>query len=79
MGFVFDTCFVVQYFVSFLVLTSFCSGRESWLLYFNHVLLSYGCKCVMSLSRGAVALSVTCNCAISWSYPLAFSENEILT
>ena len=33
-GFVFGTCFVMQYLVFFLVLQSSCWGRESWLLYF---------------------------------------------
>ena len=31
-------CFVLQYFVSFLVLQSSCRGRENWLLYFCCVL-----------------------------------------
>ena len=33
-GFVLDTCFVMQYFVSFIILQSSLWGRESWLCYF---------------------------------------------
>ena len=33
-GGVFGSCFVLQYFVSFLVLQSSCLGREIWLLDF---------------------------------------------
>ena len=37
-GFVLGSCFVVQYFVSFLVLQLSHCGRESWLLYFCGIL-----------------------------------------
>ena len=37
-GSVFGRCFVMQYFVSFLVLQSSLWGRESWLLDFNCLL-----------------------------------------
>ena len=41
LGFMFDPCFVVHCLVSFLVLQSFCWGKESWLLYFNYLLMSF--------------------------------------
>ena len=40
---VFGSCFVVHYLVSFLDLQSFRWGRDSWLLYFNFLLISFDC------------------------------------
>ena len=53
-------CFVVHYFVSFLVLQSSRWGRESWLLCF---LVSRDC-CV-ALPHDAMGSSAVCDCGIS--------------
>ena len=65
LGFVFGPYFVVEYFVSFLVLQSPRRGRESRLLYF---------KCVLAVVRQLVPCvsssrchGLVCNCYIFWS------------
>ena len=55
-------CFVLCYFVSILVLQSFWWGRESWLLCFVYLV---SCHCCVALPRGAMGLSVVCDCGIS--------------
>ena len=51
--FVFGSCFVVQYLVSFLVLQSSCWGRERWLL--------KSCfKCNVTVSALCLFLTVQC-------------------
>ena len=58
--FVFVTCFAMHYYWSFLVLQSFCWGRESWFF-----LMSSGCYCSVAFPRGAVGRSAVCDCGIS--------------
>ena len=53
-GFVFGPCFVMQYFVFFLVMQSSRCGRESWLLYFYVLWMSCGCYRSLPLPYGAV-------------------------
>ena len=63
--------FVLQYFVSFLVLLSSRWGRQSWLL----ILLCSECYVlviVLGLPLGAMGWSVVCHCDISLSYSLTF-------
>ena len=55
-------CFVVRYFMSILVLQSICWGRESWLLCFVFLVSRGG---GVALPRGAMGLSVVCDCGIS--------------
>ena len=64
-GFVFGICFVMHYLVPFPVLQSSCGERESWLLYFNCVLVVLSGT---ALPRGAVDGSAVCDCGISWSF-----------
>ena len=69
---VFGSCFVVYYLVSFLDLQSFRWGRDSWLLYFNFLLMSFDGYCSVSLCHGTVGWSAVCGCGISWSYSITF-------
>ena len=56
-GFLFGPCFVVQYLVSFLVFQSHFWGRASWMLYFNCLLMSCDCWCIVSLPHDATSWS----------------------
>ena len=69
-GLCFCLCFVVHYCVSFLVLQSSLTGRESWLLCSYVSWMSFYCKCSVTLPYGAVGWSAVCDCGISWSYSL---------
>ena len=66
-GFVLGPCFVLQYFVPFLVLLSSRGGRESWLLYFCCVLNVMVLLFSLNLPYDAMDWSVLCDCGISWS------------
>ena len=39
-------------------------------------LMSYGTQCSGDCPRGAVGLSVVCDCGISWTYSLAFLSDS---
>ena len=69
-------CFVLQYFVSFLVLQSSRWGRESYLLYFCCVLIVMSLLSLFDSSsqRQWMVGSIVCDCGIFWSYSLTFSE-----
>ena len=56
-------CFVVRFFMSFLVLHSSRWGRESWLFCLVCILVSRDC-CV-ALSQFAMGLSAVCDCGSS--------------
>ena len=63
-------CFVVHYFVFFLVLKSSWRGRESWL---SVGVLVAGQQCVIVVFPGHIHLLSglkRCDCGISWSYSL---------
>ena len=63
-------CFVVHYIVAVLVLHSYRWGRESWFHYSNCILMSFDCKCPVSLPHDAMGCAAVCDCGISWSYSL---------
>ena len=71
-GLLLGFCFVLQYFVSFLVLQS--SPRERELLFLLFCCVRMLCHCFRSftLPRFAVVRSVLCNCGISWPNALTF-------
>ena len=53
-GFVFGSHFVAWFFMSFLVKQSSCKRRESWILYFNYVMV----VCVIhSIPYGPMGIS----------------------
>ena len=62
-------CFVLyMYFsVSILVWQTFFEEDRAGCFALIVSLLSCGCQCSMSFSRGAVGWFVVCNCGISWS------------
>ena len=57
-------CYVVHHLVSSFAEISL-EKKESWLFYFNCLLLSFDNKWSVSLPRGAVGWSRVCNCGIS--------------
>ena len=57
------SCFVLQYFVSFLVVQPSRWGRESWLLYVCCVLNVMSLLWILTLPRGAIGLFVVCDVA----------------
>ena len=70
----FEPCFVIQRFVSFLVFQSFRWGQESWLLDFYCLLdVTCCCKCSLPLPHGAVDWSVVCAYDISYHTDLLFA------
>ena len=56
--------------MSFLVLQPSRWGKESWLLYFDCLLMSFDCLCSLALPRVAVGWSAERDCGIIWSYSL---------
>ena len=62
--FVFGPCFVMQYFVPVLVLQIILQRKREPIV----SLITYGCKCSMSLLQGAVVWSAVYDCGIFWSY-----------
>ena len=68
--FVFGACFVMQYFVSFLVLLTGEENADYFI--FIVLLMSHGCYCYLPLPHSAVGWSIVYDCIISWSYSLSF-------
>ena len=65
-GLVLGPCFVLQYFVSFLVLQSSCWGLENWLLYF--------CCVLNVMSQLSFFDSSSRRHDLVWSYLLTFYQ-----
>ena len=63
-------CFVVYYLVSSFTIISL-GKKESWLLYFNCLLMTF--ECSVSLPGGALGWSTVCDCDISLLYSLTLS------
>ena len=57
-------CYVVHKLVSRFAIISL-EKKESWLLYFNCLLMSFDNLCSVSLPRAAVIWSKVCNCGVS--------------
>ena len=57
-------CFAVHYLVSYIAIISL-RKKDSWLLYFNCLLMSFDIQCSVSLPHGAVGWSTVCDCGIS--------------
>ena len=74
-GFCVGSLFLFYFLVSFLVWQSSCWGRESWLLYFNMFLLSFGCLSSMSLPNYAMGLTVVCGCDVFCCAHMLFVAN----
>ena len=56
---------IVHYLVSSFAIICL-EEKESWMLYFNCLLMSFENKCPVSLPRGgALGLSTVCNCGVS--------------
>ena len=73
-GLVIGPCFVLQYFVSFLVLQLSLWEWASWPGCFTNkcVLNAMSLYSVLNLLRGVIGWSVVCECIISWSYSPTF-------
>ena len=54
----------MHYLVSSFAIISL-EEKESWMLYFNCLLMSFDNWCPVSLARGALGLSTVCNCGVS--------------
>ena len=57
------SCFVVHYLVSIFAIISL-GKKDSWLLYYNCILISFDSYCYVSLPHGAVGLSTVCDCGV---------------
>ena len=57
-------CFAVHYLVSNFAIISL-RKKDSWLLYFNCLLMSFDSQCSVSLPHGPVGWSTVCECSVS--------------
>ena len=74
-GYVRFALFFVHYLVSFLLLQSSPWGRETWLLYFNCLLMAFDCWRSLSLPHSAFGWSAVCDCGIySLTFPCDFTQ-----
>ena len=75
MFFVYGPCFYAVLCSVFILQSSILAKNERAGCFFFVFLLSYGCRCSMSLSNGAIGdigCFAVCDCGISCSYSLTF-------